>query len=225
MPCSVQIQARIPRGRTPWPFNVGRQTGEEVRVDTHAEWNAGGPHDALAHMEFLRRLAMLQLGNHAEAEDAVQETYAAALQGWRSYSKTVPVRAWLVGILRHKITDLLRQRARHVPLADDIEAEIDRLQAPGMFTTGGSWDPRTFISTETPQEHASRGQLLELVEQCMALLPANTARVFLMREYLGMETAEIIEKTAVSPGNLRVLLHRARLRLRACVVRGWGETL
>jgi RNA polymerase sigma-70 factor (ECF subfamily) len=48
--------------------------------------------------------------------------------------------------------------------------------------------------------------------------------VFLMREYLGMDTAEITERTALTAGNLRVVLHRARLRLRACVVRGWGET-
>jgi RNA polymerase sigma-70 factor (ECF subfamily) len=192
-----------------------------INVDTQGEW----PDEMLAHTDFLRRLAMVQLNNRAEADDAVQETYMAALRGWAAYSNKVPVRAWLIGILRHKVTDLLRQRNRYVQLDDGIEAEIDDLQVPGMFTADGSWDPATFICTDTPQEQASRQQLLELVEQCMAVLPVNTARVFLMREYLGMDSAEIAEKTALSPGNIRVLLHRARLRIRACVVRGWGEYL
>jgi RNA polymerase sigma-70 factor (ECF subfamily) len=192
-----------------------------LNVDTKGEL----PQQALAHTEFLRRLAMLQLNNHAEAEDAVQETYMAALKGWSGYSNKVPVRAWLIGILRHKVTDVLRQRNRYVPLDDGIELEIENLQEPDMFSSDGSWDPTTFVFTNTPQEQVARQELLALVEQCMTALPASTARIFLMREYLGMESTEIMEKTALSAGNIRVLLHRARLRLRACVVRGWGEFL
>jgi RNA polymerase sigma-70 factor (ECF subfamily) len=57
----------------------------------------------------------------------------------------------------------------------------------------------------------------------MARLPEQSARLFLMREYLGMDLCEIEAGCQLSAGNLRVILYRARMRLRDCAVRGWGE--
>lgn len=167
---------------------------------------------------FLRRLATLQLGSGDDADDAVQETLIAALHGWASYSGKVSVRAWLTGILRHKIVDSFRARRDHLPIDDESDADID-----GMFATDGSWNPDTFNSHQCPQAQEAQRQLLEVLELCLAHLRGETARLFLMREYLGMNLDEIASAAGVSEGNLRVILHRARLRLRACVVRGWGD--
>ncbi len=167
---------------------------------------------------FLLRLATLQLGSGDDADDAVQETLIAALRSWASYSGTVSVRAWLTGILRHKVIDSFRARRDHLPIDDDNDTDID-----DMFVADGSWNPDTFISAQCPQARESQRQLLEVLELCLAHLRGETARLFLMREYLGMNLDEIASAASVSEGNLRVILHRARLRLRACVVRGWGE--
>lgn len=170
---------------------------------------------------FLRRLATLQLGNHDDAEDVVQETLIAALKNWAHYAGKVPLRAWLTGILRHKIIDSFRSRRVQVSLDNENESD-DEIE--GMFLDDGSWNPETFVSNQCPQNMEAQRQLLQVVELCLNHLRGDAARLFLMREYLGMELNEVATEAQISEGNLRVILHRARLRLRSCVVRGWGES-
>jgi RNA polymerase sigma-70 factor (ECF subfamily) len=169
---------------------------------------------------FLLRLALLQLGRRDDAEDVVQETLIAAVKNWAHFAGQAPLRAWLTGILRHKIVDSFRARREHVAL--DIENESDD-EIEDMFLENGSWNPETFVSNHCPQTMEAQRQLLQVVELCLNHLRGNSARLFLMREYLGMELNEVASEAEISEGNLRVILHRARLRLRSCVVRGWGE--
>lgn len=184
---------------------------------------AAGPWQALAaERAFLLRLARLQLQSQADAEDAVQETLVGAARGWQGFSGASSLRSWLTGILRHKIVDLLRSRRLQtgVDLADVTGegAEFD-----GLFTADGAWHPATFIDTVCGATALAQRQLLDIVELCMRRLPEETARLFLMREYLGMELKEIEEHSLLSNANLRVVLYRARMRLRECAVRSWGE--
>jgi RNA polymerase sigma-70 factor (ECF subfamily) len=58
---------------------------------------------------------------------------------------------------------------------------------------------------------------MRLLQACLDRLPGNTSRVFLMREYLGLDTDEICSHTGFSAGNVRVLLYRARMGLRTCL--------
>ncbi len=71
-----------------------------------------------------------------------------------------------------------------------------------------------------------------LFDACLALLPESTARVFMMREFIGFDTAEICAELGISENNCWVILHRARMRLRLCLVGeegtssrypAWGE--
>lgn len=172
---------------------------------------------------FLLRLARLQLGSQADAEDAVQDTLLGAARGWSGYAGRATLRSWLTGILRHKIVDLIRSRrpgadAPAPACAVDGEAEFD-----GLFTPDGAWHPDTFVDTMCGATLAAQRQLLDIVELCMRRLPEDTARLFLMREYLGMELKEIEEHCMLTNANLRVVLYRARMRLRECTVRSWGE--
>lgn len=175
------------------------------------------------HRRFLLRLAVLQLGSTADADDVVQETFAAAIAGRAAFSGQVPVRAWLVGILRHKIVDAIRQRARYLAIDPTAEDEAGDAEFDGMFTADASWRPEALAGGACPEAAMVRQQLLELLELCLEKLPPNTARVFLMREFLAFDFAEIAVELSLSEGNLRVLLYRARMRLRDCVSRGWGE--
>ncbi|HNH14244.1 MAG TPA: sigma-70 family RNA polymerase sigma factor [Rhodocyclaceae bacterium] len=175
------------------------------------------------HHRFLHNLAALQLNSRQDADDVVQETFLAALNGIAGFSGQVPFKAWLVGILRNKIVDAIRRRTRFVSVdsvADSLEMDAG---FDALFTGGGDWRPEAVAHGQCPESLAERNQLLDLVELCMARLPANTCRVFLMREYLGFEFAEIAGELKLSEGNLRVLLYRARMSLRDCVSRGWGE--
>ena len=188
-----------------------------------AERDVQWPTELAAHRDFLRRLALMQMGSPFEADDVVQETLIAAATGLHGFTGNVPMRAWLVGILRHKIVDVMRRWQRIVPLDLSDDAMADGHVTEEMFTADGTWLPEALGNADGPGDRLDRQQLLELVELCMQALPPASARVFLLREYLGMEISEIATQTALSTGNLRVIMHRTRLRLRACVVRGWGE--
>ena len=171
---------------------------------------------------FLLRLARMQLASAADAEDAVQEALIGAAKAWNSFEGRSGLRSWLTGILRNKIVDAIRRRRFEQPvyeLADaDSGAEFDHL-----FTADDAWHPEAFIDNVCGARKAAENQLLDIVELCMNRLPPETARLFLMREYLGMELEEIEQRCTVTAGNLRVILYRARMRLRECAVRGWGE--
>ncbi|HEY4318318.1 MAG TPA: sigma-70 family RNA polymerase sigma factor [Herbaspirillum sp.] len=176
---------------------------------------------------FLLRLARLQLPSNADAEDVVQDAMIAALKGWSGFQHKSSLRSWLTGILRYKIIDAIRERRfLSFPYRDtepdaagaDGAADID-----AQFTADDAWHPDVFVDTLCPETRLAQHQLLNIVELCMRRLPEQTARLFLMREYLGLDLAEIELNCAISAGNLRVVLYRARMRLRECTVRGWGE--
>src|SRR3954470_19215560 len=91
-----------------------------------------------AERPYLLRYASLQLRDSHAAEDAVQETLAAALAGESGFGGRSNLRTWLTGILKHKIVDSIRRDARETtrsaPLGDDGEDDLDAL-----FDSTGHW--------------------------------------------------------------------------------------
>ncbi len=165
----------------------------------------------------LLRFARAQLRNDAWAEDAVSETLLAALEKPQAFAGQSQLKTWLVGILKHKLVDQLRRHQRECSLTtDDDEADLDEL----LFAADGHW-------REAPQEwghpeHTLRErQFMQVLEACIEKLPPNQGRVFMMREWLELESEEICKQLAITPTNLWVLLHRARLRLRECLQQQW----
>lgn len=175
------------------------------------------------HRFFLFRVARLQLNREEDAHDVIQETFTAALLGVSRFSNEVPLRTWLLGILRNKIIDAIRIRSRYVELdtEDDINPSISEFDP--LFDSDDSWHSEVMAQGVCPQNSAIRSQLLDIIEFCVTKLPNNTGRAFLMREFLEMDFDEIAEELELKAGNLRVLLYRARMRLRECVSRGWGD--
>jgi RNA polymerase sigma-70 factor (ECF subfamily) len=176
--------------------------------------------DQLAeHRTYLLRFARLQLRNDAWAEDAVSETLMAAISKPQSVANRSQLKTWLVGILKHKVIDILRQRQREVQLVDDEEggsAELDSL----MFRADGHFMQQPAEWGDPEQELTSR-QFFAVLEACTEKLPAAMGRVFLMREWLELSSDEICKELQLTPTNLYVQLHRARLRLRECLEINW----
>ena len=163
---------------------------------------------------YLVRYARLQLRDAAAAEDAAQETLVAALLAEKSYAGRSSLRTWLTGILKHKIIDAMRKASREQPLPQD-EGALDAL-----FDASGHWiDPPQ--EWRDPDAALQSRQFLAVVEECLGHLPAKTARAFMMREHLGLETPDICKELAVTPTHCWVLLHRARLALRECLQMNW----
>jgi RNA polymerase sigma-70 factor (ECF subfamily) len=176
--------------------------------------------DQLAdHRDYLLRFARLQLRNDAWAEDAVSETLLAALSKPQAFANRSQLKTWLVGILKHKVVDLLRAHAREVSIHVDDEDGSDELERL-MFTTDGHYaqPPQDWGQ---PEQALQSRQFFEVLEACADRLPAALGRVFLMREWLELSSEDICKELGITSTNLYVQLHRARLRLRECLELHW----
>jgi RNA polymerase sigma-70 factor (ECF subfamily) len=171
------------------------------------------------HRAYLLRFARLQLRNDAWAEDAVSETLLAALAKPQSFARRSQLRTWLVGILKHKVVDILRERRREVTLDTDDSDVNEELEALA-FRGDGHYAQQPADWGDPEQELNSR-QFFLVLEACTEHLPPAMGRIFLMREWLELSSDEICKELALTPTNLYVQLHRARLRLRECLELNW----
>jgi RNA polymerase sigma-70 factor (ECF subfamily) len=174
------------------------------------------------HRGYLLRVARLQLRDEALAEDVVQETLVAALSGG-GFSGKSSLKTWLTGILKHKIVDAIRRKKRE-PLAvasfGSLDAELDVEDFDALFNSKGAWDSPP-ADWGDPEEALNRRQFFDMMDFCLEKLPANTARVFMMREVMELEGDEICAELSITANNLWVILYRARMALRQCLEQNW----
>lgn len=175
-----------------------------------------------AERAYLLRFASLQLRNPAQAEDAVQETLLAALEGLERFSGRSSLRTWLTGILKHKIIDHLRRSGRERPLGSDDDERSESEIVDALFADDGHWRgvPADWGS---PAKALENSRFWKAFELCLQRLPARTARVFTMREVMEMSTDDICQELEISTTNCWVMLHRARLTLRECLEMTWFD--
>lgn len=177
---------------------------------------------ALVHLRpQLLRFARLQLRSEAQAEDAVQEAMLAALAGADRFAGASAAKTWVFAILKNKIIDELRRRAREpqAPVIDDESSDLE----DSLFAESGHWvtPPSAWSDPEMALEQQ---EFWAVFDACLNMLAPKPGRVFMMREFLGLETDEICKELAINTSNCWVLLHRARLGLRECLSLRWfGE--
>ena len=167
--------------------------------------------------------AALRVRDRAIAQDLVQETFLAAIKARDSFGGRSTERAWLFGILRNKLTDYYRLQSREVSLAD-LESLLPEEQ--GAFGASGltkdGWvhgvGPKAW---ETPEEILSSKEFQEVLKRCLSGLPDKLAQVFVLREIDEISSDEICKDLGVSPNNVWVMLHRARMGLRRCLEVHW----
>jgi RNA polymerase sigma-70 factor (ECF subfamily) len=177
------------------------------------------------HGDYLFRFAMVKLHDEHLAEDAVQETLLAALQGQQSFSGESAERTWLVGILKHKIVDLIRKKVREPTLVNvDEPMEFEHDEATeAMFDETGHW-VTPCQDWGSPDKVLEQKRFWEILTECLKRLPPQLAMLYSLREISGMETEDICKDLNISPTNSWVMLHRARLGLKQCFEMRWlGE--
>ncbi|SHE84183.1 RNA polymerase factor sigma-70 [Thermomonas hydrothermalis] len=168
------------------------------------------------------KFATLQLAEPQLAEDAVQEALIGAMANADRFAGRSAFKTWVLAILKHKIADLLRQSRRMVPVSQLTEAAEEDDGLPDLFDRGGHWRPderpQHWVDPETATLNA---QFWQVFETCLERLPAQQARVFMMREFIELETSEICQTLGLSVTNVNVILYRARIRLRECLENRW----
>lgn len=145
----------------------------------------------------------------------------SAIEKNESFARRSGYETWVFGILKYKILDAMRMQKRHgrwQPLEDeDDDDAIDR-----QFQQNGRWQQSTRPSSWGEPEAAFETEhFWQVFDACMIALPENAARVFSLRELMGLSTDDICKELDIKENNCWVILHRARLRLRACIEKGW----
>lgn len=179
-----------------------------------------------AFLEDLRRqmvkFAALQLSDSHLAEDAVQEALIGAMKNSQKFAGRSAFKTWVFAILKNKIADTLRQRHRMVEASQLLHSDEEDEDFQELFDRKGFWQ-----ADERPQEWAhpetaiKNAQFWRIFETCLNHLPGQQGRVFMMREFIELDSNEICSALNLSVSNLNVMLHRARLRLRECLENRW----
>ncbi len=168
------------------------------------------------------KFAKLQLSNAQHAEDAVQEALMGALKNAKSFSGRAALKTWVFAILKNKIADVLRQKQRMVEASSLLHEDEDGEDFSELFDDKGFWQSDEKPATwSNPQAALQQEQFWKVFHLCLEALPGQQARVFMMKEFVELETPEICSTVGISVSNLNVMLHRSRLRLRECLENHW----
>jgi RNA polymerase sigma-70 factor (ECF subfamily) len=177
------------------------------------------------HSGSLLRVARALLRDLGAAEDVVQETWIALLTGLEGFEGRASLRTWLFRVLAFKARNRFHRDGRMIPFSALPQHEggppaidPDELAADGGWTAvPGGW-------TETDPERLALGaETREAIEAAIRELPEMQRAVLTLRDVEGLETDEICNLLGVTVTNQRVLLHRARLRVRAALARRLGR--
>jgi RNA polymerase sigma-70 factor (ECF subfamily) len=175
--------------------------------------------DLEQHRGHLLKFATLQVRDRAAAEDLVQDTFAAAVSALGRFEGRSSLRTWLTRIMLNKIADHLRAAGRYVALdAQEPAADGDSLEA--FFRSNGHYVEMPQV-WRNPDEALTETRFFDVLEHCVEGLSARAGRVFLLRELVGLTIEEICKELRISESNCSVLLHRSRIRLRACLEKRW----
>jgi len=170
------------------------------------------------HHAAMVRVARLFVGRET-AEDVVQDSWLAVLQGIGAFEGRSSLRSWLLTIVANRAKSRFGRDLRTVPfssLGSEAE-EDDPAVEPGRFLPASDpqW-PFHWASAPAawPEAQVARREALECVGAAIARLPPAQRAVITLRDVEGWEAAEVCASLGVSEANQRVLLHRARSKVR-----------
>jgi RNA polymerase sigma-70 factor (ECF subfamily) len=173
------------------------------------------------------KFATLQVRDAQLAEDAVQEAMISAYQHIDKFERQAALKTWIFSILKNKIIDLLRKEKRFTSASQledgpNINGEelIDKL-----FAENGHWHKHERPQKwDHPDHELENEHFWRVFDACLTALPERYGRLFMMREFLEIDTNEICHNEDLTVSNVNVTLYRARLRLRECLDDHWYQT-
>jgi RNA polymerase sigma-70 factor (ECF subfamily) len=167
----------------------------------------------------LLRLATAFVKDRAVAEEVVQDAWLAALEHLDGFEGRSALRTWLFQVVANRARTRLARDGRTVPFSalegPPQEGAGESAVDPDRFDAAGHWrTPPAQWSVEDPERLAQAAETRGLLERAIADLPEAMRAVIVLRDVEGLETEEICNLLGVTVSNQRVLLHRARARVR-----------
>ena len=169
------------------------------------------------------RVARLYVRSNAVAEEIVQETWLSVLKGIDGFEGRSSLRSWILVILGNCARKRVAKEARSVPITDlGALGEEPSVSSERFFPSthprwAGMWSTLVDAWERVPDEELLGGEAREQLRQAVEALPARYAAVFTLRDVEGWSGPEVSTLLGISAENQRVLLHRARARIRAAL--------
>jgi RNA polymerase sigma-70 factor, ECF subfamily len=171
------------------------------------------------HGPMMLRVARTYVSSAAVAEDVVQEAWVGVLKGLARFEGRSSLKTWIFRILTNTAKTRAIREGRSIPFSalavDDDEGVVDPDRFLGDDTRfPGHWaaPPRRWEAQ--PEGRLLAGEALDVIEQEIARLPPAQAAVITMRDVEGLDAEEVCNALDISETNQRVLLHRARSKVR-----------
>lgn len=170
--------------------------------------------------DMLYRFALQRVSNTDAAKDLVQETFLAAWRNKESFKGEASEKNWLFAILKNKIIDHYRKAVNR--LTDNI-SESGENEDAFYFDEEGHWTSEAFPRDWAiePSGKIEAKEFYSVLEKCKGKLKEIQNMVFSMKYMDEMESEEICKTLNITASNYWVLLHRAKVQLRACLEKNW----
>ncbi|NOT24308.1 MAG: sigma-70 family RNA polymerase sigma factor [Nitrospiraceae bacterium] len=176
------------------------------------------------HHSALVRMAMGYVADREVAEEVVQDTWMAVIEGLNRFEGRSSLRTWICGILIHKAKDRGVREKRHTTFSafesyeDDNEEAVDpsRFQQSGELAGHWAFPPQPW-DDRTPEKLLVSQQAVNAMQRAIEALPSTLKEVLILRDVEGVDAKDVCEMLKITETNLYVRLHRARERVRAAV--------
>src|SRR3954449_3036758 len=168
------------------------------------------------------RVAQMYVRDRASAEEVVQETWLAVLNGIDRFEERSSLKTWLFRILTNRAKTRGQRDGRMIPfsaLAGEAAESDEPSVSPDRFLGPDSARPGAWAAPPVgwPEERLLEKETLDVIEMAISELPEAQREVILLRDVDGWDPMEVSDALGITDGNQRVLLHRARSKVRAAL--------
>ncbi len=199
--------------------------GEGVLLDRLRQGDEGTFDELVTrHHSALIRMALGYVADREVAEEVVQDTWMAVIDGLSRFEGRSSLRTWVVGIMIHKAKDRGVREKRHVNFSsfEFVDDDNDQAVDPSRFHQSGEWAghwafPPQPWADQTPEKLLASQQAVTAMNRAIEALPQTLKDVLILRDVEGVEAKEACDILRITETNLYVRLHRARERVRQAV--------
>lgn len=169
-----------------------------------------------AHHNSLLRLARTFVSDRGAAEDVVQETWVGVLKGLKTFERRASLKTWIFRILVNRARTRGTRDGRTLTFSALQDPEGTDADLLDRFSADGRWaQPPSLWQEQDPEDLLLRAETVDCIDDAIARLPPNQRAVVTLRDVEGIEAEDVCNILAISETNQRVLLHRARTKVRA----------
>lgn len=166
---------------------------------------------------YLFNYAITRVNDRVVAQDLISETFLAGLKSMKNFKGEASERTWLVSILKRKVID-------HYRKTNSIKGKAEvRMSYNSDNETEGDWLEERVADPydKTVEAQIENTELAEAINNCLSKLPKKQAQIFEMKTILNYETETICNEMKITPSNLWVIIHRARVAMADCLQNNW----